>query len=142
MTGAGARTPDACRRCGLPRRADRRPAAAVVLGAVEVAVPARTVATCPRGHAADEGSAVRAALATLPRARPRPAGGPRCGVCRTALDLPQRTTARAVTVEPAGTPPYTLELHLPLVRCPDCAVDNLPVGVLTLLRRAARTAIG
>lgn len=142
MTVGPEPVPTACRRCGGVLGPGRRSAATVALGPVEVAVPVRTVPSCPRGHRGGEAVAVRAALDGLVRARPRPVGGPRCGVCRTVLDLPERTTSRAVTVETVGVPPYTLELRLPLVRCPDCAVDNVPVGVMTLLRRATRTVLG
>jgi uncharacterized protein with PIN domain len=141
VTGARDRDVVACERCGASLAPVRRPAASVALGGVEVALPARTVAACPRGHGRTEAADVRAALARLTRARPGVRGGPRCGACRAALDLPQRTTARGVTVEPAAAPPYTVELRLPMVRCPDCAVDNVPVGLTTLLRRAVRTAV-
>lgn len=142
MTGGRDRRGPACRRCGGPLAPVRLPAADVALGRLGLTVPARTVTTCPRGHGDGGRSDVLAALAALPRARPRLGGGPRCGACRAVLDLPQRGTARAVTVEPAGAPPYTVELRLPLVRCPDCAVDNVPVGFSVLLRRAVRAAVG
>jgi hypothetical protein len=132
----------ACRRCGGAVTGVARPAATRRLGRVEVTVPPRRVATCGRGHHADETTAIRAGLDGLVRARLRPVGPARCGACRAALDLPERTTSRGVTLEPAGSPPYTLELRLPLVRCPDCAVDNVPPGMMTLLRRAARAAVG
>lgn len=141
MTGGRDPGGVACGRCGAGLAQVRRPAASVALGGVEVGLPARTVADCPRGHGGTEAVDVRTALAGLPRARPRIRGGSRCGVCRAVLDLPQRTTVRGVTVEPTGAPPYTVELRLPMVRCPDCALDNVPFGVMSLLHRAARSAV-
>lgn len=138
----------ACRRCGAALRADRRPAATATDGPVEVAVPPRTRGVCPAGHPdRTEAEAARAALTAVPTAR---AAGPRllrrtaperCGACGTTLDLPARRTVRGVTVEPAGAPPYLLELALPLVRCPDCAVDNVPAAVAPAVRRAVLTAL-
>ena len=141
MTGGRDRDAVACGRCGTALARVQRPSATVALSGVEIALPARTLAACPRGHGGTETADVRAALAGLQRARPGIRGGPRCGSCRAVLDLPQRTTARSLTVEPAAAPPYTVALRLPMVRCPDCAVDNVPVGVATLLGRAVRAAV-
>lgn len=136
-----------CARCGASLRPERRPAASGTAGAVEVAVPPRTLGTCPDGHRSEaEAGAVRTALGTVPTARRRRLrrrrGTPdRCGGCDAALDLPPRRTVRGVTVEPATGPPYLLELVLPLVRCPDCAVENVPADVAADLRRAVRAAL-
>jgi len=109
----------------------------VVVGRIAVAVPPRLLPTCSTGHPTDPAPALRRAAAVIVRARRRP-GPDRCGACGTPLDLPERTGRRALTVEPDGGAPYTLELVLPLRRCPDCAVDNLPARDGRALRRALR----
>ena len=137
-----------CPRCGSPLRPQRRAAASGSAGAVEVTVPPRTLGVCPDGHRSDaETVAVRTALGAVPTARRRRrlgrSGTPdRCGACDTALDLPPRRTVRGVTVEGTTGPPYLLELVLPLVRCPDCAVDNVPSDVVGDVHRAVRSALG
>lgn len=130
-----------CPRCRDPLVGIGRPAASAAIGPVLVTLPPRTVADCTARHGTAEAAAVRRGVRGLVRARPRPMGPARCGACRSALDLPPRRSGRAVTVEPPAAAPFTLELSLPLVRCPDCAVDNLPVGIGTLVRRAVRAAL-
>ena len=96
---------------------------------------------CPTRHGRRaERAAVRTAVGRLTRARWRPRGPARCGACATPLDLPSRRTVRSVTVEPPGDAPFTLDLVLPLLRCPDCAVENAPVEAGRPLLRAARAA--
>lgn len=137
-----------CPRCGTPLRPEGRPAASGRAGAVEVALPPRTLGVCPAGHRPDAATtAVRTVLDAVPTARRRRLRGrsttpDRCGACDAALDLPPRRTVRGVTVEPSAGAPYLLELALPLVRCPDCAVDNVPADVARDVRRAVRAALG
>lgn len=152
MSGPGVPGPagaaPACRRCGAALERRDRPAAAAAAGPVEVAAPPRTLGVCPAGHrVGDERDAARAALTAVPTARPagprllRRGGVERCGRCAAPLDLPARRTVRGVTVEPTAGRPYLLELSLPLVRCPDCAVDNVPGAVAPALHRAVRAAL-
>lgn len=119
-----------------------RAGADVVLGGVRVVLPHRagdpgTGASARRS----ESGALRVALRRLTRARWRPTGSGRCGACGAPLVMPPRRTARAVTVEPPASAPWTLELELPLTRCPDCGIENVPVATRILLRRALRRAL-
>ncbi len=136
----GAGTERRCRRCGAAIATGRHPGGTATVGAVTAGLPPRPVERCRRGHGTEH-AAVRIALARLPRARWRPRGPARCGACRAVLELPARRTTRSVTVETPGHAPVTLELALPLVRCPDCAVDNVPVDVRPSLRAAVRAAL-
>lgn len=53
----------------------------------------------------------------------------RCGVCDTPFVLPGRRTSRSVTVTWEG-PPVTLTLDVPVLRCTEDAVDNVPPEAL------------
>lgn len=78
----------------------------------------------------------RGALEGLPVAsRGRPRRPERCSACRTALTLPGRRTQRSVSVvlEDAGV--VTVTFDVPMLRCPGCAMEQLP-------RRAAADAGG
>lgn len=131
----------ACPRCDRPLVASPRPAREVTAGPVGASAPARTVVACPTRHGRRaEARAVRTALDRLVLARWRPTGPERCGACGAGLDLPARRTVRAVTLEPPAGAPATLELTLPLRRCPDCAVENVPVEAARPLVRAAAAA--
>ena len=119
-----------------------RAGADIALGDVRVVLPRRA-----DDHGGDaparwtEARALRVALLRLTRARWRPIGSERCGACAAPLVMPPRRTARAVTVEPPASAPWTLELELPLTRCPDCGLENVPVATRILLRRALRRAL-
>jgi hypothetical protein len=128
-----------CPRCSAPLAMDRDSGRVVSVGRIELAVPPRLLASCPRRHRVDPAAAVRRSARGLVRARWRP-GADRCGACPTRLTLPERRGRRALTVEPVGAPPYTLELVLPLRRCPDCAVENVPASDRRALSRALRGA--
>lgn len=125
----------ACSRCGALLRSEPRRGGSVVAGRVAVGVPPRLLPACPSGHPVDGTAALRRAASGLVLARRRP-GHDRCGACRAPLDLPERSGRRALTVEPDGDAPFTLELALPLRRCPDCAVDNVPARDRRDLHRA------
>jgi hypothetical protein len=81
--------------------------------------------------AADEGATGRATVAAREQLtvaqRPllpwRPA---RCAACGAGLTMPGFRSERAVTVTGGGAPATTLALDLPLWRCPECAVENVP----------------
>lgn len=93
---------------------------------------------CPDGH--EERSAdVAAATADVEEAldvasRPRLRRGMRCGGCGTELVLPGRRALRSVTVTRAGVPATRLTFDLPLLRCTEDAVENLPPECLADLR--------
>ena len=134
----GAEGPTAnCPRCRSTLSEVTSPGATATVGQVMATLPPRVLLRCPRGHRT-EPREVRRSLDRLPSAGWRAFARPRCGACGTQLDLPSRRTTRSVTVEPAGGAPYTLELTLPLVRCPDCAVENVPVEVRASLLAAIR----
>jgi hypothetical protein len=40
--------------------------------------------------------------------------------------MPVRRTERSVTVEAPGLAPLTLRFDLPVTRCPDCGVEQVP----------------
>lgn len=65
-------------------------------------------------------------------------GAASCGACRTGLDLPMRAAARALTVEPDGSDPFTVLVELPLVRCGECAIENVPPELVTDLHAVVR----
>lgn len=114
----------------------------VTAGEVVVTAPPRPLATTGRTPRRTERRAARVALARLVRARWRPVGADRCGSCGAGLTMPARRTVRAVTVEPPAAAPWTLEVRLLLTRCPDCAVENVPVATVPALRWATRRALG
>lgn len=58
----------------------------------------------------------------------------RCGACDTELVLPGRRTLRSVTVVDAGVPATRLTFDVPLLRCTEDAVDNLPPECVDDLR--------
>lgn len=61
----------------------------------------------------------------------------RCGKCGTPFALPGRRSTRSLTIEPPGMPPVTLTFDLPLLRCIEDAVDNLPPAAADDLRAVA-----
>jgi hypothetical protein len=159
-----------CRHCAAPLLEMTWPSGEHREGPVRASAEARRVLSCSRGcrgAASDSSSGLveatrRALLDGLITARPRrtrrrlwraapdtvrgadPATGPgdRCGACASVLGMPLRATSRAVTVEPAGSAPFTVMLDLPLGRCPDCGGDNLPAALARALERAALSAVG
>lgn len=91
---------------------------------------------CPRRS--DEGDAdhdllvpaegdVASALATglVVARRTRLRSTLRCGECDTPFSLPGRRTTRTITVTGA-VPAVTLALDVPMLRCTEDAVDNVP----------------
>lgn len=136
---------DRCPDCGDEQHTHARPGAQVRVGAVGVSVDPHTAVTCARGCAGAEeriGAALERALETgLDFGHGRP-GAPRCAICDEPLDLPMRATSRSVTVEPPAGGPFTLTFALPLVRCGECGIDNVPPGVVELVRSSAREACG
>lgn len=100
---------------------------------VRIEVEGFPVLECERGHrtpalphaddalvSAVEASLVAAARPALPW-RPQ-----RCGRCGAELTMPGRRAERAVTVATAGAPVFTVRMDLPLLRCIEDAIENVP----------------
>jgi hypothetical protein len=106
------------------------PGAEVTVGTVAAALERRPVVACPHRHVATppecSGAAMDAAEAALPRARARWLRDDRCRACGATLHMPVRRTERAITVTTDGVPPVTIRLDLPLTRCPDCGLEQVP----------------
>jgi hypothetical protein len=86
--------------------------------------------TCPDGHSTrtiDVAAAIDEVVGRLDVAtRRRLRGGLRCGACGADLVLPGRRAMRSVTVTEAGVPATRLTFDVPLLRCTQDAVENLP----------------
>lgn len=65
----------------------------------------------------------------------------RCASCGTDLVMPPRRTHRSVTVVSDATPPVTVTLDVPLVRCTECGVDQLPPDLEGDVAKAVRLAL-
>lgn len=104
--------------------------AEVTVGTVAAALERRPVVACPQRHAATppacSGAAMDAAEDALPRARARWLRDDRCRGCGAALRMPVRRTQRTVTAAIEDLPPQTIHLDLPMTRCPDCGLDQVP----------------
>lgn len=102
----------------------------VEVGTVAAALERRPLVACAAGHdhapagASEQGLA--AVAEQLPRCRVRRLRGERCAHCSRRLDLPVRRTRRTVTVVTDDLPVHTLHLDVPMVRCADCGLDQLP----------------
>ena len=121
-----------------------RAAAGARSGPVAASVDPRGDLVCHRGCDTTRASvdAVLAAVeGQLLIADGRPGAGS-CATCGSSLDLPMRSSARSVTVEPPSGAPFTLTFTLPLVRCGDCGMDNVAPGIEAALRRSALEACG
>jgi hypothetical protein len=120
----------ACPVCGEPGSLELAGAAAVTVGTVAAALEHRPVVACPHDHAASPpevvGAAMEAAEAGIIRARSRLLRGDACRGCGSPLTMPVRRTERSVTVEAAGAAPFTLRFDLPVTRCPDCGLEQVP----------------
>lgn len=83
---------------------------------------------------------VRTGLLVAAR-RPLPWRPQRCGACREPLTMPGRRTTRSVTVAGVDGPPFTVTLDLPLLRCTECAAENLPREVWPDVEAATLAAL-
>jgi hypothetical protein len=119
-----------CPICDEPGEVVLGPAAAVTVGTVAATLERRPVVACPQRHGgtptACSGAAMESAEASLARARARWLRDDRCRGCGATLAMPVRRTHRAVPVDAPGLPPVTIHLDLPMTRCPDCGLDQVP----------------
>lgn len=137
-------------RCG---RCDARVDVATVAcegqhGTVAVLLEGVPVPRCPVGHpqpapAELAGTAILAILRErIPVARSRLLRADACSECGTALTLPGRRTRRSTTARlPHGLAPVTTTYDLPMVRCPDCATEQVPADAGPDLEAATRAAL-
>lgn len=123
-------TTPSCPVCHGPATLERTPpreqTCGTVLGVVEPGLelrcsqhgpqPVTGAATAARGNADER----------LPRARRCRLRRTCCGDCSALLTLPARRGRRSLTVEATGLPVHTIHLDLPLTRCPDCGLDQVP----------------
>lgn len=123
-------TPATCPRCGQPGHIELRDPVEHTLDTVAVLLERRPVLVCRSGHeltpAAAHAAAAAAIATAVPRSRSRWLRHERCGVCGAQLTMPVRRTVRPVSVESDELPVLTLHLDLPMTRCPECGVDQVP----------------
>jgi hypothetical protein len=119
-----------CPVCDVDAEVGLRAPSEVAVGTVGAAVERRPVALCPDDHGATPAEVVGAAMeavdTSVERARSRLLRSEVCRACGTALTMPVRRTARTVTVEDRRMPIVTLHLDLPMTRCGECGVDQVP----------------
>jgi hypothetical protein len=119
-----------CPVCDLDAPVQLRSPNEVAVGTVGAAVERRPVVRCPDDHDATPahlvGAAMEAVDASVERARSRLLRSDVCRACGSDLRMPVRRTARTVTVEDPRMPIVTLHLDLPMTRCGECGVDQVP----------------
>jgi hypothetical protein len=89
---------------------------------------------CPEGHEEGrpdvgyiEAVTEQAREQVVPARRPvLPWRPQRCHACGADLTMPGFRSERPVTVSAEGLEVHTLRLDVPLLRCTECAVENLP----------------
>lgn len=123
-------TDAACPSCGAARLERTEVSPEVTAASIAVHGERLTILHCGCGHVevpAELGRATRAACDdALPSARRALLRGERCRSCGSALSIPGRRTTRAVTVSPETVPVATLRFDLPMLRCPNCGLDQVP----------------
>ena len=129
----------ACPRCDEAATITELGEAAMQAGDVVLRIAGLADATCPTGHLTrlprDAGAVVRGAVdEQLLHAERRGVVRRRevCGDCGADLVLPPTRTERAVPVDVAGRV-LTIVVGGPMVRCPDCAREQLPIAVAEAL---------
>ena len=119
-----------CPECGAEGALRLGAGTEVEVGTVAVALERRPLVACPAAHDRSPTTAVaggRGAVAEqLPRARQPRLRAARCTDCGDRLELPVRRTRRTVTVVVADLPVHTLHLDVPMTRCGNCALDQVP----------------
>ncbi len=110
------------------------------------------VCTCgrPRVPEGFDDAARQAWVDALPVARARVLRADACASCATSMSMPVRRTDRAVTVSPPDLDVTTLRFDLPMQRCSECGLDQVPSrshddlnrSIDALLRAAAEATSG
>lgn len=122
-----------CPVCDRPLQLRWAPAEAEVARVRVVADRAPRLA-CPEGHVERtpvdgylDAVVEQAGGQIVPARRPvLPWRPQRCHACGADLTMPGFRSERPVTVTHAGLEVHTLRLDVPLLRCTECAVENLP----------------
>lgn len=124
-----------CPRCGEPAEVTDRPEAAVGAGDTTVRIQGLARATCPAGHAttlpaeaATHASAKVDEMLLVSHVRGLVRRREVCGDCEADLGLPPRNSHRPVSLDVDGRV-LTVIVESPMVRCPDCGREQLPVHV-------------
>lgn len=124
-----------CPRCGEPAEIADCPEAAVGAGDTTVRILGLARATCPAGHtttlpaeAAAHASAEVDEMLLVSVTRGLVRRREVCGVCEGELALPPRNSHRPVPLDVDGRV-LTVIVESPMVRCPDCGREQLPVHV-------------
>lgn len=108
-----------------------------------------TVPLCAERHGAAEADAAfaatvaTAAVNALPTAvKGRLRGPDRCAECATALSMPARRTTRTVSPSLPGVGIVTVTFDVPMLRCPECATEQVPFRAAKDAPEAVREAVG
>ncbi len=122
--------PSTCPACGETGPVGLRGPLEVMPGTVSAVLERRPVVDCGAGHERPPASARPAAdeaiARAIPRARQRRLRREVCDSCGAALTMPVRRTVRPVSVEAPDLPVLTVQIDLPMTRCPDCGRDQVP----------------
>lgn len=123
-----------CPACGRPGRVELGQPRQVTSGSIAGVLERVPVVRCDSGHR-EPGLSTRATVAevlrrcrdAIPHARSRLLRGDTCSACGARLLMPVRRTERVVTLDGIDDlPVMTLRFDVPMTRCPDCGVDQLP----------------
>jgi hypothetical protein len=120
-----------CSICGAAGAVTLDQGVEATVGTVAVLLERLPVVVCPQGHRRPPEAAIGAAMtavdATVPRARGRLLRSEVCSTCGTPITMPARRTTRTISVaDTPGLPVLTLRFDLPLARCTECGLDQLP----------------
>lgn len=140
-----------CDTCDRPLEVRWRAATAEV-DRVRVTAERLPELSCPAGHqaipAAQAFDGYADALLTQTRDQLTVARKPvlpwrpqRCDACGTDLTMPGFRSERAVSISSAGLAVHTVRLDLPLLRCTDCAVENVPREAWDDTERALQASV-
>ncbi len=132
----GGVTAGSCAVCGARLVLPRVAGGEAVHGAVSATVEGVRETACPDGHdplaavpelVAALGGAVDRELLVARRTRVRRTL--RCGACDAALTIPGRRTTRSVATTVTGSGVVRVTLDVPMLRCPECGLQQLPPEV-------------
>ena len=116
--------------CDLPGDLRDSVGGATTVGTLAARVERRPIISCPNGHRGtppelvDE--AMQAVVDQITRARGRLLRQDACAGCGAGLSMPVRRSRRVVSLPTSLGGVLSIELDLPLTRCPACGVDQVP----------------